>query len=110
MRLLRNGKTLFNKVKGAYSLKDRLIGLLSKKFMPESEALYIPGCRAVHTFFMKFSIDVVMTDKRGKVVFIKEKLRPFRITGCLKAENTVEFKQGMAKKKKIKAGDKIIIR
>lgn len=57
----------------------RSVGLLSKKNISDNEALIIKPCCSVHTFFMKFDIDVVFVDKNNKVVAIREDVKPFRI-------------------------------
>ena len=74
----------------------RLKGLLGKNTLPASECLWIKDCPSVHTFFMRFSIDVVFVDKSLKVTNIHKNLNPWRMTPLLKIKNNscFEFKGG----------------
>lgn len=59
----------------------RLKGLLGRKALPKGHALIIKPCNSIHTFFMRFSIDVLFVDTNNKIVKIKPCLKPFRLTG-----------------------------
>lgn len=55
---------------------DRFKGLmLQRKIRP----LCFPKCNSIHTCFMIQNIDVIMTDKNKKVLFIYRNLKPFKI-------------------------------
>lgn len=69
---------LARRVRVATSFWTRLVGLIGKPFLPAGEALVIKRCRAVHTCFMRFNIDVAFLDERGKVLKILVNLRPYR--------------------------------
>ena len=43
-------------------------GLAKLDAMPESTALHIPRCRSVHTFTMRFALDLIWLDRDGAVV------------------------------------------
>jgi hypothetical protein len=58
---------------------QRMKGLLGRDAMDETEGLYIPRCSSIHTFFMKFSIDIVFVDKTGKVKKVINTLKPYRL-------------------------------
>lgn len=55
----------------------KLKGLMGKKHPIKNGYLF--KTNGIHTFFMFQKIDVVLTDKKNKIVFIKENLKPFRI-------------------------------
>lgn len=57
--------------------KDRLLGNCFKKEI--TEILIFPKCNSIHTFFMKIPIDVIILDKNKKVIYIKKKLKPWKI-------------------------------
>ena len=57
----------------------RAIGLLSRRSLPDDEALLITPCASVHTFGMRFSIDVVFLGKRNEILKISENVRPFGV-------------------------------
>ncbi len=72
----RNGRLLADRVEFADSFWGRFRGLMFRS--PKDDyALIFPGTRAIHTFFVFFSIDLIYTDKNSKVVELKENLRPF---------------------------------
>lgn len=50
----------------------RLCGLLPYKSLPEGVGMLITPCKSVHTFFMRFPIDVVYLDREMRVVAIFE--------------------------------------
>ena len=60
-----------NKIKviEAKSFKERLFGLIGKKNI--DYCLLFNHCNSIHTFFMKEKIDIVMTDKNNKIIYIK---------------------------------------
>ncbi|MBP7215872.1 MAG: DUF192 domain-containing protein [Candidatus Omnitrophica bacterium] len=80
----------------AKSFFTRLKGLLGRKQLPQNEALIIQPCNAIHTFFMRFSIDVVFLDKNDVVIKVIHALKPFRITATyFKASKVIELPSGV---------------
>ena len=75
----------------------RLKGLAGLDAMPESAALHIPGCRSVHTFSMRFPLDLIWLDRRGEVVRIDEAVPPRRLRTGLRARSVVEANAGAAR-------------
>ena len=65
----------------AQTMFSRMRGLLTKKSFIPGEALILQPADSIHTFFMRFPIDVIFLDDQGKVLKIKENLVPFRL--CL---------------------------
>jgi uncharacterized protein len=62
---------------------------------PEGEALWIPRCRAIHTFGMRFSLDLVWLDGSGHVVRFDHNVKPGRICRCSEAQSVVERAAGL---------------
>jgi uncharacterized membrane protein (UPF0127 family) len=58
----------------------RIKGLLGKKVFLPNQAIILDPCNSVHTFFMRFAIDILFVDKDYKVVKVLPKLYPNRIT------------------------------
>lgn len=75
-------------VKECTSFKDRLMGLM---FKDSITPYFFPHCNSIHTFFMKQPIDVVMTDKSGKVISIYKNLKKNKVVSNHKAYNTYEL-------------------
>ena len=59
------------------TFKKKLKGLMGKRHPIKNGYLF--KSNGIHTFFMFQSIDVVLTNKQGQILFIKENLKPFRI-------------------------------
>jgi uncharacterized membrane protein (UPF0127 family) len=78
----------------ARSLRRRLLGLALRRRPPDGWALLFPRCRSVHTFGMRFAIDVVFLDSSGRVIRIAAGLRPRRLARCRDAVAAVEVRAG----------------
>jgi hypothetical protein len=85
--------------------QKRRVGLLRHERLPEGCGLWIVPCEAVHTFGMKFPIDVVFLNKRRKILKIRANMVPRRISGCLRAHSVLELPAGTADKTQTKPGD-----
>lgn len=105
----KSGHIIIRKFKTAQSFFNRLAGLMFKKTMPEYGVLFFPGCGSVHTFFMRFNLDIIMTDKNFVVLNYAEAVKPFRFFITAGAKHTFEAREGFVKENKIKKGDKISI-
>ena len=56
------------KIKVCNNIFNRFLGLMFKKNI--DYGLCFPKCNSIHTFFMKESIDVIMTDKDYNILYI----------------------------------------
>jgi uncharacterized membrane protein (UPF0127 family) len=64
----------------ATTVRARLLGLALMRKPPQpGHALLIPDCRSVHTFGMRFEIDVAFLDDRGRVVRTERAVPPRRV-------------------------------
>ena len=59
----------------------RIKGLLGRKDFLPGEALIIKPCNSIHTFFMRFPIDVLFVAQDNRIIKIIPSLKPFRLTG-----------------------------
>lgn len=59
------------------SFSSRFKGFMFKKNI--DKVLCFPKCNSIHTFFMLNKIDIIMTDKNNKVIYIYNNLKPFKI-------------------------------
>lgn len=87
----------------------RRTGLLKHERLNPGEGLWIVPCEAVHTFFMKFAIDLVYIDKKRKVRKVRHAVPPWRISGCLTAHSVLELPAGTAEQTGTQAGDELAI-
>jgi uncharacterized protein len=67
----------------------RLVGLAFRADPPDV-ALHLPRCRSVHTFGMRFALDLVWLDAHGDVVRIDRAVPPGRVRSCRRARSVVE--------------------
>lgn len=92
----------------ADSARARFRGLLGRDGI--SGAIYLTPCRSVHTFGMRFTIDVAFVDADMLVLRVVQ-LRPHRITWpCLKAKGVVEAEAGSFASWELRPGDKLEVR
>ncbi|HEV8319605.1 MAG TPA: DUF192 domain-containing protein [Vicinamibacterales bacterium] len=73
------GEVVATRVTVATRMVERGIGLLNRHRFEPGEALLITPCRGVHTWGMRFAIDVVALDASGIVVDAVSSLGPWRI-------------------------------
>jgi uncharacterized membrane protein (UPF0127 family) len=71
-------------------------GLAKLDAMPASMALHIPKCFSVHTFTMRFPLDLIWLDGQGEVVRVDEAVPPRRLRTCLRARSVIEANAGCA--------------
>jgi uncharacterized membrane protein (UPF0127 family) len=85
--------------------KRRRKGLLGRSGLAIGEGLWIVPCEAVHTFGMKFPIDLVYLDRTNRVVKTRSHVGPGRLSACLSARSVVELPSGTVQGKVIQRGD-----
>ena len=76
-RNLETGVVIANRVSIADNRITRAVGLLSRNHLNPGEGLWITPCRGVHTWGMRFTIDIVAMDANGTVVDVVTALRPW---------------------------------
>lgn len=95
LRNAENGQVVAYKVRTAASFPERLKGLMGRECLPVSHALLLKNCSSIHTFFMRFSIDVVFLDKDFRVVGAFSDVGPWRVlTGVKGGVHTLELASG----------------
>ena len=106
----RTGEVIAKKVRIAQDFKSRSVGLLNRQSMGEDEGLLIKPCNSIHTFFMKFPIDVLFLSESSAVVKAVHNIGPFRLSAShIKGYMTLELAAGVIQKFDIKTGDIIEI-
>jgi uncharacterized membrane protein (UPF0127 family) len=74
---------------------SRLRGLALRR-QPPDEPLLVPRCRSVHTFGMRFALDLVWLARGGRVVRVDRGVRPWRVRSCGEAIEVLELAAGRA--------------
>lgn len=84
----------------------RMVGLLNRSSLDPDEALVFPRCNSIHTWFMRFPIDVVFL-RDGRVVKAVPLLSPFRMAWSPSADTVIEFCQGTVARLGLNVGDRL---
>lgn len=88
----------------------RRTGLLKHTGLEPGEGLWIVPCESVHSFFMKFTIDVLYLDRKHRVKKIRPEMAPWRISGCLTAHSVLELPAGTITRTGTERGDQLEIK
>ena len=91
----------------ANTSSKRRTGLLKHAGLAKGQGLWIVPCEAVHTFGMKFSIDVLFLNKKRKVLKIREDMGRRRIALCLRAHSVLELPAGTVAATGTQPGDEL---
>lgn len=76
----------------------RFIGLMGKRSWDNNQALLISGCKQIHTWFMRFPIDVVFFDADQRIIKVIEGLPPWCVSPFVsEAQGCLEFAAHQAK-------------
>lgn len=109
--VLKDDIVLFDEVKLANDFFSRLVGLLKTKSLDENQGLLLKHCQQVHTFGMKFPIDVVFLSSEGEILYIEENMEPGKISPHVKkAYWVLELKAFILKKNKLELHQRLEFR
>jgi len=100
---------LGNAVELADTSETRRVGLLKHERLKAGAGLWIVPCESVHTFFMKFPIDLVYLDKQRKVRKVRHAVPAWRLSACLTAHSILELPAGTAEKSGTLPGDELVM-
>lgn len=75
----------------AVTRRARLLGLAHLDAGRAPEGLLIPRCRGVHTFGMRFALDLIFLDGEGRVVELRHDVPPRRLARCRCASAVLEL-------------------
>lgn len=89
----------------ASSAGRRNKGLLGRNALDTGGGLWIVPCQSVHTFFMRFAIDLVYLDRAKRVCKVRPSVGPWRISACLSAHSVLELPAGVVGASQTQKGD-----
>jgi uncharacterized membrane protein (UPF0127 family) len=110
LRTLRgeNQQVLVPELEVASSFFARAWGLLGRKTLPRERGLLILSANSVHTWFMRFSIDLVFVDEDLVVQKTMARVRPWRMTWPVwDATGVIELSEGFLEKNPLREGEKL---
>lgn len=89
------GTVIARRVTQATTIVSRLLGLMFQKDLGEFDGLLLQPCNSIHTFFMRFPIDVVFLSANNEVVKVIRAMPPWRLSWLyLRAVKTLELRAG----------------
>lgn len=112
MRLTKNdGKVVAEPLEVAKNVFTQGLGLMGRSGLPENGGLLIPNCNGIHMMFMRFPIDAVFVDKKGRVVKTYKRLRPWIgiVPFVWRAHEVAELPAGAIERHGIEVGDQLLV-
>ena len=106
----RTGTAIVTELEIAVDSATRRKGLLGRDRLADSTGIVIAPTNAVHTFFMRFPIDIVFVTRAGRVVKVRESVPARRIAIALRAFAVVELAAGCAARKGLRTGDVVSVK
>ena len=101
--------TLATVVELAADSAARKRGLLGRDGLAPGHALVIAPCNGVHTFAMRFAIDVIFAARDGRVVKIARAVPARRIAFAVGAFAAIEMAAGEAERAGLVVGDRLVV-
>jgi uncharacterized membrane protein (UPF0127 family) len=96
-------------ITSAETSSERRIGLLKHSKLEEGAGLWIVPCESIHTFFMKFAIDVIYIDRKRRVRSAVRTVAPWRFSMCLSAHSVLELPPGTIDRTDTRKGDQLVL-
>jgi uncharacterized protein len=104
------GTLIGDAIDTAETSAERRVGLLKHNKLDDGAGLWIIPCESVHTFFMKFPIDLVYLDRAHRVRKVVRRLPPWRMSMCLPAHSILELPPGTIDRTNTQKGDQIVLK
>jgi hypothetical protein len=89
----------------AGSGEKRRKGLLGRDGLSPGEGLWIVPCESVHTFFMRFPIDLVYLDRGNRIRKVRSSVGAWRLSACFRAHSVLELPAGTVRDTQTQSGD-----
>ncbi len=109
LTIVRDGSPLATGLEVAFDSDSRRRGLLGRNSLAERTAMIIAPCQLVHTFAMRFSIDIVFVARTGVVVKVREDVRPRHIAGAWSAFAVIELPAGAIARSGLRRNDRLAL-
>jgi uncharacterized membrane protein (UPF0127 family) len=107
VRNVTRGTSIGEAIVTAGSSAERRTGLLKHERLDEGTGLWIVPCEAVHTFFMKFALDLIYLDRKHRVRAVAHNVKPWRLSACLTAHSVIELPVGTIDRTQTQKGDEV---
>ena len=91
----------------ADTVLTRMRGLLGRGGLARGQGLLIEPTWSVHTWFMRFPIDVVFLDRDLTVLKLRKHMRPWRTAARFRARSVLELASGECDRLSLEVGDRL---
>ena len=105
----RSGAVLATDLLPALDSATRRTGLLKHTSLPQGTAMVIAPTNAIHTWFMRFAIDVIFVARDGRVLKVRHAMRPWRMSATLRGYAVVEMQGGTLANLAVSPGDVLAV-
>ena len=105
LRNIGTGRLIARTILPAFESATRRKGLLGRASLEDGAAMIIAPTNAIHTFGMRFPIDVVFVRRNGEVVKVREGVTPWRIAMAHLGYAVIEMPAGSVARAQLKVGD-----
>jgi uncharacterized protein len=85
----------------------RMRGLLGRSELAPEEGIFLQPASSVHTWFMRFPIDVVFLDRDLSVLRVVRRLAPWRTAHRRRATAVLELAAGESERRGIEVGQRL---
>jgi uncharacterized membrane protein (UPF0127 family) len=107
LRNTSNAQVVAASVELALTRAERRRGLLGRDGLEPGHAMLIAPCSSIHTWFMRFPIDVIFVARDGRVVKTRAAIPPWRLALAPGAYAVVELPAGAIAEAHVSIGDRL---
>lgn len=101
----RVGTIHINSVTVARGLPAKTIGLIGRA---RAAPMLFPNCHAIHTFFMRFPVDILFLDRKNRIIKSIQGVRPWQVvSGGRRTKSVLELPAGHIRREGLGIGDRI---
>lgn len=105
---VKNGGQIAERIAIARGMLERMRGLLGRPSLRPGEGLLLQPCNGIHTVGMRYPIDVLFLDRRGRVKRAVHALNPGRMVPYVRgAVKAIELPAGTLARAGVRAGDEV---
>ena len=105
-----NGAILGEAIEVASTAVQKAKGLLGRDCLEDGQGLLFKPASSLHTFFMQFPIDIIFTDRKGKVLKLAPAVRPFKLVAApLRSSVALELPVGTIERSMTRAGHHLTV-
>ena len=104
------GRTIAHRIHLAKRASERFVGLMGRKQLSQDEGMLLRPCSRIHTFHMRFAIDVLYLSESGHILRAVHSMQPNRlgpkVEGC---RQVLEMQGGTVARNQIREGERVCV-